>query len=191
MNCPNCGAELLEEALFCSECGSKIELEKAEPESPRDEPVAEKTKSSRNGKILLGVMIFLLVAEIAGMLWYFLPDRQKEVASTTTTTESVSVTSTTTGEATAAMQEETTFYETTTEPQAQPQGAYYRVDVGYDNHLFFRAEPNEDATILDRLNNGERLYITDVRNNWGYTTFGGNSGWVCLSKNGNDYCVKE
>lgn len=189
MNCPNCGAELLEEALFCSECGSKIELEKAEPESPRDEPVAEKTNSSRNGKILLGVMIFLLIAEIAGMLWYFLPDRQKEA--TSTATESVAVTSTTTEKATAAMQEETTFYETTTETPTQPQGAYYRVDVGYDNHLFFRAEPNEDATILDRLNNGERLYITDVRNNWGYTTFGGNSGWVCLSKNGNDYCVKE
>ena len=190
MKCPNCGAELPEEALFCSECGSKIELENAEPESPPGEPVSEKSNSSKNGKILLGVMVFLLVAEIVGMLWYFLPDRQKENDSSTTT-DSISGTSTTTEKATAAMQEETTFYETTTELQPQSQGAYYRVDVGYDNRLFFRAEPNENATILDRINNGERLFITEVRNNWGRTSYGGSSGWVCLSKNGDDYCVRE
>ena len=43
MNCKNCGAELNEGAIFCGNCGMRVEPEiKAEPEQPVDEePVKE------------------------------------------------------------------------------------------------------------------------------------------------------
>ena len=52
--------------------------------------------------------------------------------------------------------------------------------------LNFRAEPNTNCDILDKISYGTELEITEIANDkWGKTTYNGMSGWVSL-----DYCVK-
>lgn len=78
----------------------------------------------------------------------------------------------------------------TTEADAET-GEYYRVSVGKNNRLSLRAQPDENSKKLDRIDSGTRLYITEIRGNWGKTTYDGESGWVCLRMDGDTYCVKE
>lgn len=70
-------------------------------------------------------------------------------------------------------------------------GAYYRVSVGSGNRLSFRAKPDEDSTKLNRIDNGTRLYITEISGNWGKTTYDGETGWVCMTQDGDRYVVKD
>lgn len=81
-----------------------------------------------------------------------------------------------------------TTTETTTE---EPDGEYYRVTVGYNNRLNLREQPNENSESLGLIDNGTSLYITEIRGNWGKTTYGGDEGWVCISMYGDTYCTKE
>lgn len=81
-----------------------------------------------------------------------------------------------------------TTTETTTE---EPDGEYYRVTVGYNNRLNLREQPNENSESLGLIDNGTSLYITEIRGNWGKTTYGGDEGWVCISMYGETYCTKE
>ena len=71
------------------------------------------------------------------------------------------------------------------------EGAYYRVSVGRGNRLSLRLAPTSDSQRLDRIDNGSLLYITTVQGNWCQTVYNGKTGWVCLSENGEAYCVIE
>lgn len=87
--------------------------------------------------------------------------------------------------------ETTRAKETSKEVEPEDNGEYYRVAVGSGNRLSFRAKPDEDSTKLDRIDNGTRLYITEIRGNWGKTTYGGETGWVCMTQDGDRYVVKD
>lgn len=76
-------------------------------------------------------------------------------------------------------------------PEISASGKYYVVSVGDGNRLSFRSEPNEDATKLDRIDNGTRLLVTEVQNNWGLTTYNGRTGWVCIQNEDGTYCVLD
>lgn len=81
--------------------------------------------------------------------------------------------------------------ETTRVKETSAKGEYYRVSVGSGNRLSLRAKPDEDSAKLDRIDNGTRLYITEIRGNWGKTTYDGETGWVCMTQNGDRYVVED
>ena len=90
----------------------------------------------------------------------------------------------------------TTSIQTTTATNTQnipdpTYGDYYTVTVGNGNHLNLRTGPDESCDIITQLNNGTRLFITDLRSNWGKTTYNGTEGWVCINKYGDTYCTKD
>ena len=84
MKCPKCKSEISDDALFCSECGTKIE-KKEEPVHSR---VAkrEQQKQNQNKQILTIVAIVVMVAVIllGCYFLFFKGDNTKEKTSTTT-----------------------------------------------------------------------------------------------------------
>lgn len=75
-----------------------------------------------------------------------------------------------------------------------PEGAVYDFELRADNErtgvffttasdgLNFRAEPNSSAKKLtDALPMGTRVEITETKNGWGKTEYGGKVGWVSMS----------
>ena len=65
MKCQNCGAENNNEAVFCSECGSKIEV--VEVQQP---VVAKNPKSHKSVFIICGIIVAVVIIGIAGLLVY-------------------------------------------------------------------------------------------------------------------------
>lgn len=98
-------------------------------------------------------------------------------------TTSYSADSTSITAAESVPSETTEYYnQSITEETTQPQGDYYRVTVGYGNRLSLRSEPNENSAKLDSIDNGERLFVTEVRDDWGIqliTEY--RVGFVCLN----------
>ncbi len=62
MYCKNCGTDLPDDALFCSECGAAVNSEQKET-AVRSVPEMKSTSADRNdkidGKLILGVTVFL------------------------------------------------------------------------------------------------------------------------------------
>ena len=84
MKCPKCKSEISDDALFCSECGTKIE----KTEKPVHSRVAkrEQQKQNQNKQILTIVAIVVMVAVIllGCYFLFFKGDNTKEKTSTTT-----------------------------------------------------------------------------------------------------------
>lgn len=83
------------------------------------------------------------------------------------------------------------FEEQEEDSTSEADGTWYHVSVGKGNRLSLRAQPDEDSRKLDRIDNGTRLKITETRGNWGKTTYTGQTGWVCINQDGDQYVVKE
>lgn len=43
-----------------------------------------------------------------------------------------------------------------------------------------RSQPNTASTVLDVIAYNQELTVTNISGVWGYTTFSGSSGWICL-----------
>jgi len=67
--------------------------------------------------------------------------------------------------------------------ETYPVGAYspdtYKVNTNGTN-LMLRSGPNGSYDIVARVPDTTLLNVTQVNDNWGYTTYNGASGWVCL-----------
>ncbi|MBQ8469421.1 MAG: SH3 domain-containing protein, partial [Clostridia bacterium] len=166
----------------------------AEPLEPTEnETLPEEKKKSGNGKKIALVIVAVLAALLIGAGAFFLVSG---ITPASLFSSSSSGTSAQTTASSGSSYSESTDYEettsrTTTQTTTEPDGTYYRVSVGRNNRLSLRALPDEDSTKLDRIDNGTGLYITELRGNWGRTTYDGQSGWVCISKDGDTYCVKD
>jgi hypothetical protein len=72
MPCPNCGAELLANATFCSKCGVAVGEPEGAPQPPPSEPVGGRYewggKSAAAGASLFGPTL----ESVVGSLWGFL-----------------------------------------------------------------------------------------------------------------------
>lgn len=53
-NCPKCGAELRDDAAFCSECGEPLGAGEAAPETPKADPLATAKKTPIS--LILGIV---------------------------------------------------------------------------------------------------------------------------------------
>lgn len=167
-----------------------------ETRQPQMETKEEKKPSSSKGqKVVIGVLIAVITLLI-GALTFFLVSGLSP-SDLFGSNSKINYATNQTYEDSEEKNTESTTKTTTTESttqvydEAEADGVYYRVSVGYGNRLSFRALPDEDSTKLNRINNGTLLYITEVHGNWGKTTFEGESGWVCLRKDEDTYCVKE
>lgn len=184
MRCNRCGKPIDENAQYCPHCGSEIipdsplkasdgkplnllkEYDNQFLNQPKKKPKFEKSKKSIL-YWLLGILFALFVAAIVCYsLGWSLPEADTSSQSPGTVTQS-GVSS------------------------SSESGTYYVVTVGKGNRLSFRSEPNENASKLDRIDNGTRLLITEVQDGWGKTTFNNQTGWVCLHNEDGIYCLKE
>lgn len=207
MFCEKCGNPLGDGDKFCEKCGHKIDYneitersnteEKVEPLKEEAQPSSaivkeEITQKSGKGGKVAAIILTVLVALVVGVLVFFLVSGMSlsDITGKVTGESPTSVSET--YETPKPTEERTTEPDIDEdEPEAEETGEYYRVSVGRNNRLSLRALPDEDSTKLDRIDNGTRLYITEVRGNWGRTTYDGESGWVCLRKDGDTYCVKD
>lgn len=178
--CSVCGEILEDSDRFCMNCGAPVET--TEP-IPKVEEKHETPQSTFTGNqkaliallaVIAGVLLVVLLLMSQGSLSG--DQSQKEELLVTSPETTVVITTTTT---------------TTTTTSTEANGTWYIVSVGKNNRLSLRAEPDEDSFKLDRIDNGEWLFITEVRGDWGKTVYAGNDGWVCLRKNGEIYCVME
>lgn len=142
--------------------------------------ILEQSKSEKLSSILLTIIgylfLLLVVASILLSIFYhFVPYDKSSIS------ESVS----------QIYQEESSnqnsYLNNTTD------GEYYIVTVGHYNRLSLRLAPSDDSEKLGKIDNGTRLLITEVRGNWGQTTYDGQTGWVCIqnSEDGDVYLQKE
>lgn len=74
----------------------------------------------------------------------------------------------------------TSEVETTTAPQTYKTGIY---KTNVDDSLNMRSDAGTSNSIVASIPNAVKLTVTKISNNWGYTTYNGKNGWVCL-----DYC---
>lgn len=64
-----------------------------------------------------------------------------------------------------------------TKPVVYQPGIY---TVDSDNGLNLRSQPSTDGTVITAMPDNTRLTVTEIRNNWGKTVYGTDTGWVCL-----------
>lgn len=66
-----------------------------------------------------------------------------------------------------------------TTPNISYNAGTYKIDTdGYSLNMRSDSDPN--STLIASIPDKTALKITSVRNNWGYTTYNGINGWVCL-----------
>ncbi len=77
MKCPKCGAELLDEAVFCMSCGTKIESvnEDSQENKDTDKNNSKKTSGKKSKKpLVLFILILVIALAGAGAYLYFFTD---------------------------------------------------------------------------------------------------------------------
>ncbi|MGN1183498.1 MAG: YARHG domain-containing protein [Faecalibacillus sp.] len=90
MICPRCKSEIRDDALFCSECGAKIE--KVDTVSSRvgsrvEKREQEKKKSNKNLMIIIGVVVVLALVAVACYFLFFKGDDKTDLKDVTTETK--------------------------------------------------------------------------------------------------------
>ena len=61
---------------------------------------------------------------------------------------------------------------------------YYTISTTYKPGIALHPEPDHSSAILTRIENGTKLYISEIVDNYGHTTYGEHNGWINL-----DYAV--
>lgn len=56
-----------------------------------------------------------------------------------------------------------------------------RYRITYANGMRLRSGPGQSYQTIDYISDGTELYVTNVKNGWGYTCYNGKLGWVCLT----------
>ena len=206
--CINCGKENEDYAVFCAECGSKLEtiipvksiVPKREPE-----PKYHYNKKKNNEKILIISIVFVIcfllftlfnvivcknVIDVHSMpaiekyQTFLLNDILNRNASYPEQNNTNKVEPTTI--ATTIQEETTTIAVTENNTVTQPvteedsnSNQHYKVNVG-NSVLNFRSDKSTSSSIIKYIPNNTDLVITKVEDGWGYTTYSGKSGWVSM-----------
>lgn len=168
--CPHCGSEIIRDSTPREAKGKRLDLLKEYDKAFLNQP-EKKPKKAKKTIIywLLGILLALFaLALICYALGLSLPGAE-------TISQNPSVVTVTQND----------FVNTSDSSE------FYLVTVGDGNRLSLRSEPNENATKLDRIDNGTRLLITEVHNGWGKTTYNNQAGWVCIQNEDGTYCIKE
>ncbi len=53
-------------------------------------------------------------------------------------------------------------------------------EITYDAGMRLRSGPGTGYTSLDVMPKGTKIYVTEIKDDWGYTSYNGQFGWCCL-----------
>ncbi|MBQ4141456.1 MAG: SH3 domain-containing protein [Clostridia bacterium] len=62
-------------------------------------------------------------------------------------------------------------------PSVSTKGIY---EITYESGMRLRSGPGTGYSSLDVMPRGTQMYVTEIKGDWGYTTYNGKSGWCCL-----------
>lgn len=150
INCPQCGKQISDKARKCPHCGLDLSV----PYAPQQRATITPEQKPRKKKWWIVLVVLGIIALLA--LWFFVFNKGEEKRQTPSNSVAVN-----------------------TEPIKEEHQRPRIYSNCFDGYLNIRQEPNTQATILGRLNNGpEGAVLLSREGNWTKVNCNGIVGYV-------------